>query len=1021
MDAQVEQAIELAFNNPSNDQNLTAQAYQFLNQVRDDPNGWQACLTLFTRTPSPSEVVRIVSLEIVNNAVQTQNLDQGTLVYVRDSLMNYVRQRYGENDGERDSAVISNKLTQTITYLFTNLYGPEWTNFFDDFRELAGGAQSIGTADPTATMLYLRIVGSVHDEIADVLIPRSGMEQQRSNELKDLVRARDVNKIAVTWQEILSRWREMDLVIVEMCLRTVAKWVSWIDINLVVNPSMQNALLELAGQQGNFEPDSKEAKARDAAIDTFTETVGKKMPSDDKIELIRYLNLATIVEQLVNSPALSELRQTPHYDTDLSETVAKLVNNVVFDIVKVLDTPNVSGETRAKADELLQTFVPSLLRFFSDDYDEICSAVIPSLTDLITMFRKYMKASGGLPPYYSAMLQPILDGIIAKMKYDETASWGDEEEETDEAEFQELRRRLHVLQQAVAAVDEGVYIETLGRVVANTFERLDTADKPNWRDLDLALHEMYLFGEMAVKNGGMYQKSKPSSVASSRLLEMMSKMVDSELASYPHPAVQLQYMEICVRYVQFFEQNPASIPKVLENFVSFVHSNHVRVRTRSWYLFQRFVRHLRAKLGDVAQTVVQAVGDLLTIKAELAADNDDDISSDDNDQSADAVFSSQLYLFEAVGCVSSTSSVPTETKVGIAKSIIGPLFQDLNNNLPGAKNGDDRSILQIHHIMMAFGALAYGFSDWSPGQSTSTQPPGEVSAEFQEASEAVLVALEALKSRLEIRTAARHTFSRFMGVLGSRILPQLPRWIDGLLSSASSNDEMAMFLRLLAQVVYGFKTEILSILDQLLSPLLQRVFAGLSSNIEGTDDEIQLKELKLQYLNFVLVILNNDLGQVLVSPTNQGTFEAFMGTINHFCRDPSDPQAARLAFSVLARMTSLWGGPDVPPDSSGASAPALPGFDNYILAQFAPMPWNLLSTPAFNPGDAQMRSVLQEAATLQWTILRKIGAAYREQLEGELRGLGAGDDAVGSYMGSIAGDAQGFRKFFTGFVQQAKR
>ena len=1021
MDAQVESAIELAFN-PQTDQNLKSQAYDFLNQVREDPNGWQACLSIYVRTPPASEVVRLVSLEIVNNAVQTQRLDTQSLSYIRGVLMDYVRQRYASASQEPDSPSIQNKLVQTITYLFTSLYGSEWMSFFDDFGELAGDASSIGTKNPAGTLLYLKVVSSVHDEIADLMIPKTHDEQKKSNELKDLVRARDVNKIAVTWQEILSRWRQIDLGIIEICLKAIAKWVSWIDIWLVINQTIQSALLELAGQQGSFSSESKEAKARDAAIDTFTETVGKKMAANDKIELIRYLNLGTIVGQLVSSPALSDLRTTPSYDTDLAETVAKLASNVVFDVVKVLDTDSVEAETRSKADEQLQTFVPYLLRFFADEYDEICSAVIPSLTDLLAMFRKHVKAKGCLPNHYSAMLQPILDTIIAKMKYDETATWGEEDDQTDEAEFQELRKRLHVLQQMVAAVDETLYINTLSRVVADTLNRLDGSDKPNWRDLDLALHEMYLFGEMAVKNQGLYAKSTPSSTASQHLLDMMTKMVDSGLASYPHPAIQLQYMEICVRYVQYFEHNPAGIPRVLENFVSFVHSSHKKVRLRSWYLFQRFCRHLRAQLGNVAQTVVQAISDLLAIKAEVPEDKDEEeASSEADDQSADAVFTSQLYLFESIGCVASTQQVPLETKVNVARAVISPLHSDLNQHLSAAKNGDSRANLQIHHIIMALGTLAGGFSEWTPGQKSGGPPESEVADEFLRATEAVLIALEALKESIDIRLAARHSFSRFMGVIGSRILPQLPHWIDGLLSSASSNDEMAMFLRTLAQVVYGFKAEMYDILDQLLTPLLQKVFAGLSTPTAGTDDEIQLKELKLQYLNLLLVIMNNELGSVLVSPTNQGTFDPFISTIKHFSQDPSDPGNARLALGVLNRMSAIWGGPDISVGSMDSAAPALPGFDGFMLSQLAPLPWSLISAPGFNAGDAQIRSVLQEAAGMQWTILRKTGSPYREQLASELRGLGANEDGIQSYLASIAGDVVGFRKFFATFIQQAKR
>ena len=328
-------------------------------------------------------------------------------------------------------------------------------------------------------------------------------------------------------------------------------------------------------------------------------------------------------------------------------------------------------------------------------------------------------------------------------------------------------------------------------------------------------------------------------------------------------------MEICVRYSTFFEANPQLIPRVLEDFVRFVHHDHVKVRTRSWYLFHRFIKSLRQHLGNIAQTVVQALGDLLPIKAELpdATSDNDDISSDENDRSADTVFNSQLYLYEAIGCICGTPAVPVENQVSYVHLVMNPLFMDLEKHLGSARAGDERAVLQVHHLIMALGTLARGFSDWTPANTapSASSPAEAVSEEFARTAEAILVALESLNSSFEIRTAARFAFSRLIGVLGNRVLPQLIRWIEGLLSRTSSKEEMALFLRLLDQVVYGFKTEIFDILNTLLTPFLQRVFSGISEPIAGTDDQIQHAELKQKYLNFLLVILNNDLGSVLVS------------------------------------------------------------------------------------------------------------------------------------------------------------
>ena len=326
-----------------------------------------------------------------------------------------------------------------------------------------------------------------------------------------------------------------------------------------------------------------------------------------------------------------------------------------------------------------------------------------------------------------------------------------------------------------------------------------------------------------------------------------------------------------MRYYMFFEANPSFISRVLEYFVTFVHHEHPKVKLRSWYLFQRFVKHVRLHLGNIAETILQALSDLLPIKAEVPPEipekDDEDGSSSTDGQSANARFTSQLYLYEVTGCIASVRSVPVNEQVTLIRSTLDPLFSDMDLHLDAARSGNKQACLQIHHLIMALGTVARGFSDWVPGHATphSSAPADPVSEEFSRASEAILVSLEQLKLTFEIREAGRFAFSRLIGVLGTRILSQLARWIDGLLTADSTKDEIALFMRLLDQVVYGFKTEIYNILNTLLAPLLDRVFRGIGEATNGTDDEIQLAELKREYLAFLLVILNNDLESVLVS------------------------------------------------------------------------------------------------------------------------------------------------------------
>ena len=534
---QIISAIQIAYD-PSADSTLKRQAFDYVNQLRQEPSAWQPCLNISLQTPRQSPVIRVFCLDIVNNAVQAGLVDQQGLKTIKEQLMAYLQQFYGISGQQDtpDSGNIVNKFAQTITFLFSSFYGSGWETCFDDLLALT--ISQTGSRDNyPGIVFYLTVLNSIHDEIGDQLLSRSRAEQDRANTLKDLIRERDVQKIARSWEEILTRWRISNDVVAELCLKAVGKWVSWVDISFVVNQQMLALLFQQLERAQKVNPRIGEELARDAAIDVFTETVAKKMPNADKINMITFLNLENVVSQLVTCPPLRDSRAS-NYDVDLAETVAKLVNTSVVDIVKVLETENPTSPTWAKAEQLLGLFLPHLLRFFSDIFDEVCSTVLNAMNDVLAFLRR---ASGGesVSPQRAAMLLPILKAIFTKMRYDDTADWGQEDEQTDEAEFQDLRKRLAALQSAIASTDEQLYIDAISTLVHDTFQRLRAeGSQLNWRDLDLALHEVYLMGDLAVKGGGLYQKNKPNSPAAEKLVRMMLEMVQSS-ENNCHPATIL--------------------------------------------------------------------------------------------------------------------------------------------------------------------------------------------------------------------------------------------------------------------------------------------------------------------------------------------------------------------------------------------------------------------------------------------------------------------------------------------------
>lgn len=1023
------QAIIIA-SDPKARQDLKVPAFEFVNNLRNEPTAWLPCLGLFTHLPRHADIVRVFSLEIVNSAIRAGIVDQQGLAVVKQSLVEYLAKEYTARQtgtatvNAPDSWTIENKIAQTITYLFCNLYDSHWTSFFDDLLSLTTSPSGqrdnlIGVA------FYLRVIESIHDEIGDVLQARSKEEQERANVLKDLVRARDVAKIAASWQEILSHWQLSNGTVGELTLKCVAKWVSWIDISLVVNPQMLQ-LISLQVEQKSIEGiPHAEQRARDCALDALTEIVSKKMSSTDKLDMINFIGVQNIVEKLCAWPILSN-SQKSDYDVDLAEIVAKLVNAVVADVVRALESEQQSSTTWSKAEKMLEAFLPHLLRFFSDSYDDVCTHVIQAMSDVLSYFRRAFQGDEFVSMRASFLL-PILLAIFNKSKIDDIVDeWGEfyNDDDEAEAEFMELRKRLTNLQSSIAATDEQLYIDAVSQLVNNTFESLDSeGPRLNWRVLELALHEMYQLGDLAIKSGGLYQKNKPNSPPAERLIRMMLLMVQSQVGTFPNPEIQIQYMEICVRFSSFFEKNTEYIQRVLQNFLLHAHSSQTRVRLRAWYLLQRFVRQQRHNVGPVADVIVPNLQDLLSINAVVPNQNDD---ADSEDEEADSTFTAQLYLFETIGCIISTSNVPAEKQMQYAQIVMQPLFTDIQNNLNAAKSSKQAS-LQVHHNIMAFGNVARGYFDWS-GASTmqaAENIPSTIKEAFGQVAEATLIALETLKEHFDIRQAARFTFTRLLGMVGRQMLQQLPRWVDGLLSASASRDEMAQLLRLLDQVTFGFKEEVSSFLDAVFGSLLQKVYAGVSAPATGTDDEVELAELKREYLNFLLVVLGNGLGgSVLVSTTNQPHFETVIESIEHFTKDVSDFVTAKMAFQLLSRMCLVWGGPDVvagqiSSDINQAQQQELPGFKEFMMTRFSPLCWSMPANPNFNPKDGQARQVLMEAAALQKTIFAKNGEAYITYLRNtELPNVGLqGGPMMEDFFSKLATmDVKSWRSWFAKFV-----
>jgi len=729
MEEQIEQAVSFALS-PAMDQSLKTRAMNFCEQIKASPDGWKLCLSLFVRFPKSTPEARVFALQVLDDVLQNRftTLDSSQIIQIRSTLMEFFKREYVVGDVNDEPQYLKNKFATTLTLLFVQLYPSNWQNFFDEFLLLIQSNNiNINGERKTNTRtvdIFLRILLSIDEKVANIAISRGKEEAIRNTTIKDNMRAGDIQKLATIWYEILNDYRLQNQDIAQMCLKIIGLYIAWIDISLIVNDAFISLLYQLLS----------DSKLKISACECLAEIVSKGMKPDEKLKLIQALNITNVMGSLDYSD-----------DIVFVEHVARLTNVLGVELCKIWE--GADQETRNVAYNQIEYLLEFLLKFLADEYDDTSSAVFPFVTAFQSLLKRQKKIAGELTGEQREFLASLLKVVIIKMKYDESTDWnGTDEEAEEEAEFLEMRKFLKQFFDVIHNIDEQIFTTFVHSAIINTFENYQKiGNEFDWRDLELSLHVLLLYGEALKGSMSFVLKQNNEVVALSPLGEMILKMFQCNVFTYPHPSTALIFFEIVVRYYQFFEVQPEYIPVVLEAFIGTrgLHSINLQIRSRSWYLFYKFVKSLKSKMSNYVETVLSNIQDLLIIQLDPAITDAAGEILLAKEEAMDNTFTNQLYLFETVGILITIDSVPIETQMEYLKAIIGPLLAELQQNLETGSR-DVRTIIQIHHLMMAIGSIAKGFPEASKGVA-QTAPWIDF---MKQTTEAILIVLKSLDCKI---------------------------------------------------------------------------------------------------------------------------------------------------------------------------------------------------------------------------------------------------------------------------------
>ncbi|EST05806.1 Exportin-1/Importin-beta-like protein [Kalmanozyma brasiliensis GHG001] len=1057
MEDQLIQAVEIASNPLANaGPDVTSQALQFLEHLKTITHeswsvGWSvwSARNAEDNGPKYSQNARMFGLMLVDdflsNRIGMSSDPAAAVASLQQSAVEYIQKEYIAGSGDGSVPYIKNKFAQVLAVLLLQTYNlpPPYT-LLPTLLSMVSAHPSASPSrastsqlplNPLTTDLVLRVLHDLSITLgSDVTLRavRSKERLQRDAVIRDEIRANHASNIAETvWRIVEEGFSRVNLgeqasdpatsagvrsmtfasavELTAAATKIVEDYVSWIDINLVVTNQTVPLLFNVLHHPI--------PKMRTAAVDALHGIISKGMKPADKLSLAQALNLSDVITPLESRTRTGPAAENGQSDTsdsniEFREHLAHLTNGLVLEMCKILEESAAEESTRASAEALLNSILPLVLAFLSDEYDDASEQMFSGINMILGIYKKARRRGAELTGQRAEFLSSLIGVALQKMKFDEEAEWPacsfgaaddeDDEDDEDDIKFLDMRKSLQTIVGGIAAIDDKLFSNSVAQLVLSTFASFEASasgsgPQLSWQQIELALYVIHFYGDVmttataAPKVGlspAMFVQSPEAgskgrapklgnealaALPLSNLGEMVQKLVQSNVSSFPHPAVQLQYFECLVRYSNFFAARSASVSDALPAFLDWrgVHHEKLGVRKRVNYLLWRFVRDLRAVAAvplDFVQRLLQGLQDLLVVRAELpevGADEDPLVKA----TAHAGYFDSQLYLFETSGMLISLLNTAPNDQVVLLKAISEPLSEQMRQAVQAfQRNASDlTSVLQVHHLMLALSSLSKGFPDLNPN---STQPEPQWVSVFKSITEQVLVSLSSMNQFSVVRESARGAFSRMVSTCGKAVLPYIPGLIDALLSEVTSQ-ELVDFVNFLSLVVNRYKDDVKAIVDQLFLLLVERIFYFLNQGVTGTDDAVQKSELQKAYMNLLSSMVQSGMEGVFVSDKNAAQLETLLQSVVFYSTN-SDAACQRTAFSILHRLVGSWAG-STSATANGTSSAGLPGFERFIYETLIGLIFEAPTKEDFDFRDAQAQIVLGEIATLAKTIYAKRG------------------------------------------------
>lgn len=939
MEAQIQQAVEIA-NSPSSDQILKEQALSFISQIKTSPEGWKSCLKLL-QLDSTSLNAKFFAFQVLDDRMPfLSNEDKLTIKEVTFTYLNSLI-----SNNKIEPFFLRNALSKTLGLIFVHCTSTCYSTLIKDLLSLSYNA-STDSFNEIATDYYIRTLLVIHQEIGDQMITRDSRSQDQNNLLKDSIRANDMIDLTNIWKKILSKFTAIssDNKIVDEILNNtilcIGYYISWIEINLILDEQYMSFLYQFLSSNDN-------SKRRIVTANTFNEILHKKMPPAKKLELLNFLNLGTILNQLNLNSKIMEF--------DVAMALAKLINQIGVETIIVLENASpqelLNDEFRNLACSKILEIFPLIFEFLSNEFDDISLEVFPFIGNFLLFLKKNI--TNDTVDFSTLnndeLLSTLSKNIILKLKFDPDDD-GDDDETIEQ--FNEIRSKLNVFLDSIVLLNEtlaldvliGCINEFLFSNISNENGKLSGVEK-DWRTIELGLYVLTYYSDMLRNNimnlpKTMINNSRPYFVFN----EMLCKVINnSSEILISHPLIQLLFFELILKHYPFFTNNNIQVEgvnkedtlmKVLNVFISNfgVFSSNEKVQHRSWYLLYRFLKLTKPKISDyIIEELIKSLLPLLSLNFEILSNRNKATSSNELESlhyldlsliEETGSFENQLYLFESVGLLITFVS-DENSKLTIFENVLQPLFSNLESGITAvtAYKLNLTVLIQVHHSLIAMGNILKGFENLR----AETLNNLKLLSILDQTSQVIMITMENFIDYNIIRESIQFCIVRLYIILNNKnsnneelLQTILSKFISCVMLNFDKLKvtEIINLINFISQVLHQSNNNENSylLLQSLLAPFLSKIFYRIETVSASATDEFSKKEvldLQRSVLSLIIAISNDHLNSLWLS-TNENK-EILVSTIKMVLNYSSnysitDLSVVKLSLLVLNMLCQGIGG-----------------------------------------------------------------------------------------------------------------